>query len=281
MTRTDTIITDATAASTADLCTAMADAFSDYAVPVNLTFSAFSFMMKQRGLSRSASRIAIIDGKVAAIWLVSIRANKSYLISSGTLPAFRGRRLATTLAHACLGHLRETGIESFQTEVLVENTKAASLYRKLGMSKYRDLSCYDVTGRRGSHCEAPDIREISWSEIAANTQVFQDWKPSWQNSNASVTAVADDIRCFCVHRGTMLTGYAALGIGSGNLHQIGVLPDARRQGIGTALINQALAISNGPLRLINIDATDSGFAAFFSSFPLIQSMGQYELMMRL
>ncbi|MDX8351891.1 GNAT family N-acetyltransferase [Cognatiyoonia sp. IB215182] len=280
MSRTETIVKDANAVSMQDLCTAMASAFSDYAVPINLTLPAFSFMMQQRGLSPEASRIAIVDGEVAAIWLVSVRDGASYLISSGTIPEYRGRGLATDLAEASLSHLRQNAVATFQTEVLVENTTAFGLYEKLGMKKHRDLSCYIITGPKPS-AATPEINEVPWSEIASATQSLQDWPPSWQNSAHSVAAIADDIRCFCTHDDTTLTGYAALAPGSGNLHQIGVQPDARRQGIGTALINHALTVSDGPLRLINADAADTGFAAFVRSFPHEQTQGQFELLMPL
>jgi len=280
MSRTDTIITDANAVNMQDLCTAMASAFSDYAIPINLTLPTFSMMMKQRGLCPEASRIAIIDGQVAAIWLVSVRNDASYLISSGTVPDFRGRGLATALADASLHHLRQNAVVTFQTEVLVENTTAFGLYDKLGMKKHRELSCYIITGPKPSGA-APEINEVPWSEITSATQSLQDCSPSWQNSAHSLAAIADDIRCFCTRNGTTLTGYAVLAPGSGTLHQIGVHPDARRQGIGTALINQALAASNRPLRLINVDAADTGFAEFVRTFPHEQTQGQFELLMPL
>lgn len=278
MSRNDITITDATTASTADLCAAMAQAFSDYTIPFNLTVPAFRFMMKQRGLSETASRIALIDGQIAAIWLVSVRANRSYLISSGTLPEHRGQGLATALAHAAIEGLRKDRIASFQTEVLVENKTAARLYSKLGMTKSRDLSCYTITGPTPHKPAA--ITDVSWANIAGETHALQDWPPSWQNSNASITAIASDARCFCTRNATTLTGYAVLVPDNGRLLQIGVRPDARRQGIGTALINHALnATPDGRLGLINADAADPGFAEFVRSFPCEQTQGQFELIM--
>lgn len=278
----NTTITNATGVDSAALCRAMRDAFSDYAIPLNLSLASFNFMMKQRGLDRGASRIATVDGQIAAIWLVSIRGGRSYLISSGTVPKFRGRGLATAIAKASLASLRSAGIGTFQTEVLVENTTAAGLYFKLGMHTHRDLSCYAITGPKPGTPGKPQISEIGWSDIAQETEALQDWLPSWQNSNDSIKAVADAVRCFCVKDDNRLNGYAVLVPNSGSLLQIGVHPDARRQGIGTSLINHAIAAApNGQLRLVNVDASDDGFAQFVQSLPATQTQGQFALAMAL
>ncbi len=278
----NTTITDATGVDNAALCQAMADAFSDYAVPLNLSLASFNFMMKQRGLDPGASRIAVVDGQIAAIWLVSIRGGRSYLISSGTVPKYRGRGLATAIANASLAGLRAAGLGTFQTEVLVENTTAAGLYFKLGMHKHRDLSCYAITGPKPGAPATHQISEVGWSDVTQETEALLDWSPSWQNSNGSIDAIADAVRCFCVKDDNRLNGYAVLVPDSGSLLQIGVHPDARRQGIGTSLINHAIAAApNGQLRLVNADASDDSFAQFMRSLPVKQTQGQFELAMAL
>ncbi|MBT5433435.1 MAG: hypothetical protein P8Q36_20145 [Alphaproteobacteria bacterium] len=82
-----------TECSEQQLCEAMIDAFSDYQLPLNLTLRSFQFMMVQRGLDLNASRVAVVDGSVAAIWLVAVRERNAYLISSGTRPRFRSKGL--------------------------------------------------------------------------------------------------------------------------------------------------------------------------------------------
>ena len=93
-------------------------AFSDYALPMDLTLQQFKFMMRQRGLDKGASRVAVVDGKIVAVWLGSIRNTASYLISSGTDPAHRRKGLARKLATDCLSDLKFRGAISFHTEVL-------------------------------------------------------------------------------------------------------------------------------------------------------------------
>lgn len=269
-------ITTADAIDDQALCHAMANAFSDYAVPVTLTLPAFRLMMAQRGLTRSTSHVAIVDGQLVAIWLVSVRGMASYLISSGTLPAYRGKGLATKLALTSLDHLRQKGLTSFQTEVLMENTAAAALYQKLGMHTRRELSCYTITGQRPR--TRPQVVPAQWTQIADTTASFLDWPPSWQNSDASVTASGDEVLCFGTYTCSTLTGYAVLQPDTGRILQIAVHPGARRRGIGTALVNHAWAQSHtDQLGLINADRADQGFAAFVQSFPNRETPGQFEL----
>lgn len=275
-----TTLSDATSVPHKDLWHAMRDAFQDYAIPVNLTLAGFTFMMQQRGLHLGASRVVMVNGKIAAIWLISVRDNKSYLISSGTVPKYHRRGLAKQLGQDALSGLRNKGVKSFQTEVLVENAKAAGLYHELGMRTARNLPCYTV--HAAPNASRHRVTETPWSTLSAIAPTLRDWVPSWQNSDLSVSAVSDSIRCFQSADHTGVTGYAVIAPGTTNLLQIGVRPDARRQGIGTALVHHSIQAGPGAeLRLTNIDGSDIGFAHFMGKMGALETQGQYELHMSL
>lgn len=258
----------------------MRDAFQDYAIPVNLTLAGFAFMMQQRGLHLGASRVVKVNGDVAAIWLVSIRDDRSYLISSGTVPQYRGYGLATQMGQDALSGLRDANVNSFQTEVLVENAKAAGLYRKLGMAVARNLPCYTI--QTAPVANQHEVTETHWHTLRTTAPSLRDWAPSWQNGDASVSAVSESLRCFQTTDQTGLTGYAVLSPSTNSLLQIGVRPDARRQGVGTALIHHAMQASlNANLALTNIDGSDTGFAQFMGNLGAAEIQGQYELHMSL
>ena len=138
-------ILPATGWSAEALREAMLDSFSDYAIPMQLSQPDFDAMMRQRGLDLPSSRVALIDGTVAAISLTSVRDGQAYLISSGTRPAYRSRGLAWAMTAGSLAYLREVGARSFQTEVLRNNELALPLYLSLGMTKLRKLDCYRIT----------------------------------------------------------------------------------------------------------------------------------------
>lgn len=261
---------------------AMQAAFSDYAVPLRLNAEAFAFMMRQRGLDRSSSRVALQDGKVIAIWLTAVRGSQAYLISSGTRPAFRSRGIARALALASVQVLQDHGIASFQTEVLRSNETAATLYYSLGMTVTRELSCYLLEPKKNTSPLPAMFGTTRWRDIADDAAALRDWQPTWQNNDSALHAIADKVACLASFDQFGLAGYAAADPKSGTVFQIAVRPDRRRKGLGTALLrHMASDAERKALRLLNIQANDGGFHAFMTANGATETEGQYHLAMSL
>jgi len=260
------------------LCDAMNASFSDYSVPMHLSQHDFSYMQQQRGLDNTASRVALVDGQIAAIWLVSVRGRRAYLISSGTRPQFRRQGLARKLAADCLAHLRHQQIARFQTEVLTTNTRAFELYASLDMTIARTLECYEMPSLTRKETEH-DLRQISWPKIRDQVAELADIEPSWQNSVASINAVANDVQCWSVFDARGLAGYAVLMPKNGTLAQIAVRKDRRREGIGSALLAQAHPGTT--LRLLNIENTLEGLHPFLERAGARPIVHQYEMVVTL
>ncbi|MBG6210947.1 ribosomal protein S18 acetylase RimI-like enzyme [Labrenzia sp. EL_126] len=250
--------------------------FSDYAVPMVLSDEGFSVMMRQRGLDMSASRVAIEDGRIVAVWFVSIREAASYLISSGTDPSHRRRGLARRLALTSLDELKARGASSFQTEVLVENTGAYELYRSLGMRISRTLCCYDIPAAEAASI-MPGIRETSWSAISEEVKMLNDVEPSWQNSIASVAAIEDRVNCFAIHDAKGLAGYSVLLRDTGTLAQLAVRRNVRRKGLGQSLIR--VCQKGNDVRVLNVDSSSVSLIALMKKMDAVFSTNQYELRM--
>ncbi|MFK7834846.1 MAG: N-acetyltransferase family protein [Sulfitobacter sp.] len=248
--------------------------FSDYAVPMQPSEEAFAFMMRQRGLVPDASWVAIAEGRVVAVWLVSVAGQAAYLISSGTAPAFRGRGLARGMAARCIEGLQARGCATFQTEVLAGNAVAAGLYEKLGMRVVRRLDCYTVP-----QDGVADVELVAWAEVVRDAPGCRDWRPSWQNADAALTRAADDAVCVAVWDDLGLAGYAAGFAPSGAVAQIAVRPDRRRQGLGRRLVRAITA--SGVCRVLNVDAADVGFAGFMAACGAKLSVQQEERMLLL
>ena len=272
----------ATDVSVQALREAMVDAFSDYAVPLRLSQPDFDLMMRQRGLDPASSRVATIDGEVAAIWLTSVRAGRAYLISSGTRPAYRSRGLARALAKGCLAHLRETGARSFQTEVLRSNKMALPLYLSLGMAKRRRLDCYRLPSSTALPASDAVLHRVDWADIAENAVDLRDWSPSWQNSDAAIAAISDSVACLAALDGAALAAFVAVNTRTGAVHQLAVRRKSRRRGLGLHLLKAAQkAAAGADLRLINVDADDEAFRALMARAGAEETMGQFELFMPL
>ncbi|MCV6586843.1 MAG: GNAT family N-acetyltransferase [Marinibacterium sp.] len=272
--------------SSSALCSAMNAAFSDYQVPTHLTVDAFDAMMIQRGHDATVSKVALLNGDIAAIWLMGVRGSAAYLIVSGTRPEHRGRGLSSALAGAVLDQLRAARIATFQTEVLQSNSIAQRLYARIGMEQNRRLGCSALTrqiapGPTGMGMGA-DLTEQPWPDIAPQVGGLRDWAPSWQHSDAPLTAAGADGTCICATRAGDLLGYVAMLSRTRTVAQIAVAPKARRCGIGRALMAAAQRHgAGGALRVINYDADDRGFAAYLRACGAEPIEGQFELIMPL
>lgn len=270
-------ITTAEHVSVDALRNAMNKAFSDYAVPMELSDRMFALMMQQRGWSRAASRVAIIGGDTAAIWLMSVRGNHAYLISSGTCPEFRRQGLARQLAEDCLVGLKNEGITNFQTEVLTSNKRAFDLYAALGMEITRKLECYELPSLPGS--PRHEVRETPWAEAKGEAHALAEVLPSWQNSFDAIEAVASDVHCWTVSDTRGLAGYAVVIPETRTIAQIGVRKDRRCEGIAQSLIKACQRGHN--LRLLNVDGRSNDLRAFLQAIGAQPTVPQFELSMRI
>ncbi|MFP5246581.1 MAG: GNAT family N-acetyltransferase, partial [Thermoanaerobaculia bacterium] len=98
-------------------------------------------------------------------------------------------------------------------------------------------------------------------------------EPSWQNSTASIQRAKD-------HHVTLGTddAYAIVFPNTGDLPQLWVHPDQRRQGLGTQLLHDAYAIAQKPLRIMNIDDRHEGIARFLERAGATKLVRQLELL---
>jgi len=275
-------ILPATGWSAKALREAMLDSFSDYAIPMQLSQPDFDAMMRQRGLDLPSSRVALIDGTVAAIWLTSVRDGRAYLISSGTRPAYRSRGLARVMAAGSLAYLREVGARSFQTEVLRNNELALPLYLSLGMTKLRKLDCYRITAPVNMPSIDQRVQQVEWKDIAPVVGQLRDWRPSWQNSDASIAAIEEQVLCLAAYDGSDLLGYIIANPANGAFFQLAVRSDVRRQGIGIALLKALQEQAPGiALRFINISREETAFQRLMIRAGAEVTLGQFELYMPL
>ncbi len=262
---------------------AMVASFADYTVPLQPTQAAFAFLMRQRGLSAADSLVAFDGEKAVALWLVSVNGPAAYLITSGTLPEYRRRGLARRMGARCMEDLRARGVETFQTEVIVGNDRAAPLYAGLGMAQRRVLQCHTFEeGGIGHAGETAGIAAVQWHEIAPEVAHCRDWAPSWQNDDAAIVRCGNDTRCFAMRDADGLAGFAVSVPPQGVVAQIAVRPDRRGAGIGRALLGLLeQAQTEGPLRLLNAQAKDAGFARFMARMGGRETVRQHELFCRL
>ena len=111
---------------------------------------------------------------------------------------------------------------------------------------------------------------------------LRDWRPSWQNSDQSIAAIADTVLCLATHSGADLEGYVIANPLNGVVLQLAVRNGARRKGLGLALLGALQMQAPGQeLRFINISREDDAFYALMVRAGADVTTGQFELHMRL
>ncbi|WP_346909698.1 GNAT family N-acetyltransferase [uncultured Roseibium sp.] len=184
--------------------------------------------------------------------LIGRRETAGYLISSGTLPAWRGKGLAQALAGRSEALLKQAGVTSLQLEVISTNAPAIRVYEKLGFQVIRDLQCYAWPGYPDALGQAYEVVQKDWQTLQPAVSRFRDWRPSWQNADEAVSNLGDRLVVLTFETEGNTAGYAIVEPETGTLFQIAVHPEYRQKGIGSTLITAAAERSTGVnLRLLN------------------------------
>lgn len=237
-------------------------AFSDYLVPLQLTREQLAEMLRRRGWVPEMSVGAFEDERMIAFTLNAVEDDRAYDTGTGVIPTHRRHGLGRQLMQRSFELLRDC--TSYTLEVLEGNERAIELYRSLGFEVVRTLGCWKYEARRQN--PSPNLRAI---EPASE---WGDVEPSWQNSPASIARATDPHLLLGDEN-----GYAILFPGNGDLAQLAVRRESRRQGIGTKLLEEAAGIAGKPLRIINVDESDAGITAFLEQSGATRFVRQLEM----
>ena len=246
------------------LYAAFLSAFSDYVVPFALTREQLREMITRRGWVPELSAGAFEDGELVAFTINAAGGGVGYDSGTGVVPSHRRRGLGLQLMERSFELLREHGCHSYVLEVIESNTKAAELYRACGFRVVRRFQCWKFAS--GTEAVPPLLGQ------ATIQPAFRDVEPSWQNSDASIARARDRHVILGDER-----GYAVVFPDSGDLAQLAVRHDSRRQGFGTRLLREAFKLAGKPLRILNVDDSSADVARFLESVGAERTIGQLEM----
>lgn len=262
-------------------------AFSDYAVPMQLSLQDFLAMHRRRGIDYRASCGAWADGRLVGFVFNGLGQWQGRLTAydggTGILPDQRGRGLSGQLVGYTREQLRRLGCRQWLLEVLVDNQKAIQTYRKSGFRPSRSFVCYGGSLPEASANRAaspPDIYiQDSLAHDALPDAAWLDWQPSWQNSDDSVARTGEELICLVARTSTGGQKVASLiATAAGSVFQLAVSPDWRRRGIGRRLLQALAERSPGrSLRYINLDTGDSAGSALMEACGLKVIARQFEM----
>ncbi len=267
---------------------AFSNAFSDYDMQINE--HELKAMWKRRGFNPDLSFAAFEGERIVSFTLNGIGEFKgvkmAYDTGTGTLKDYRGQGLATKIFDYSIPYLREANIHHYLLEVLQHNTKAVSVYQKIGFKVTRELNYFVWENEKikneiknthaGYLVEAFDVNQY------AHVSDFWDFYPSWQNSFESIDRAREDFINLGVFADKQLIGYCIFEPNSGDITQIAVDKAHRRKGVASLLLQKVSKLNkHTKTKLINADTTCRSIVEFLKAKNIDITGKQFEMIKEL
>lgn len=273
-----------------DIHHAFSRAFSDYVEPFDLSQKQLQYMLKRRGFADHLSFAAFSEGKIVGFTLNGTGQwggkATAYDTGTGVQKAFRKQGIASRIMEVSLPLLMAEEISQYLLEVIKTNRKAVDLYQKLGFSVSREFD-YWVCRREAINIQTRNlpegfsIRRIKHPDWGCLSR-FWDFQPSWQNSVDSVQRVQNSMMVLGAFHHEILVAYAIMEEGTGDVPQLAVDLEFRRQGLATLLLQNLLNLLNPPgLRFINTCSNHVPIKKYLLNLGLKPGHGQYEMVLDL
>ena len=266
------------------------NAFSDYAVPIFSSVQELQYMLERRGYNDKLSFGAFDKDNLIGFILNGVRKWNgkltAYDTGTGLNKEYRRQGIATQLFDKSLPILKSNKIEHYLLEVLHPNKAAFDLYSKKGFKVERESDCYIspicktnfLKQTPGIDFQITKLKELNWELL----QSFWEFKPSWQNSIASIEQKLKYLTILGIKVNGGLVAYGIIENHTGDIPQIAVKESYRKMGIGTALLRKLLNFStSNQIRIINADQDYIPFRSFMNSINLSPEIGQYEMLLKL
>lgn len=199
------------------LHTAFLQAFADYLIgPFDLPLDRWPLFLGRQCADLSLSRVAMVDGSVAAFAFVAARADGTRwrLATMGALPAARGGGAAQALLDDMVWRAAAAGVRALELEAFAQNERALRLYRSRGFVVRHELHAYERTALPAALPEATLQGEevgmaaaLAWLEEA----VARVGDVPMQVTPASLTALPDELRAWRSGTAQMILGWNAQG----------------------------------------------------------------------
>ncbi|MDE7073479.1 MAG: GNAT family N-acetyltransferase [Odoribacter sp.] len=271
-----------------ELFEAFSEAFADYETQWNKT--QLHAMLQRRGFDAKCSFAAVEAERIVAFTFNGIGnfngKRSAYDTGTGTLKKYRGQGMASQIFTHSLPYLREACIEQYVLEVLQHNTAAVSVYQKQGFNitrefYYSNQSCNLIQNPLKQPASDYEIKPFNVQELPTLSH-FRDFVPSWQNDFASLLRANDTIHCYILRVEGETVGYVAFEPASGDIAQLAIRPDLRRQGYGSLLLQKALDENQSDIvKVINTETTNEPLRLFLQAKNIPSRGKQFEMILPL
>lgn len=267
---------------THEIVSAFNDAFASYEIPNHMTDAKLVSMMRARSVRIDHSfGLFDQDRLIGFVLNGSRRADEAltaYNSGTGIRAEYQGKGYGAILLGETVKALDRLSYRRYLLEVLTNNEPAISLYERVGFTVQRKLSCYKASSASiEMDCEVSIDREVDecWATRLGH---LANYRPSWQNTDEAVRAIASACRLIETQYDGTPDGFAILKMSSGNVMQLGWNQAERAK---TLLGCAGRLTTADELKVINVPETDSETSAALLDLGFYRFMDQYEMELRL
>lgn len=212
------------------------EAFSDYIIQIKTSKEFFIEFLRSVGGDLSTVLVALDGSRIVGYINPVIDGKEAWIGGIGVTPQYRSAGIGTKLIKSAEELCRTRGAQSMVLEVIEGNFRAQRLYERLGFATTRRFLTAEGKPMRFEGF-GPQPKVASLSEVLYfHERSYKD--TCWQRrKRASVIQSAKGADSFRVDGGFVMTRSVDT---SGFIPFLGVLPEARRRGVGTSLAKFAL-----------------------------------------
>jgi ribosomal protein S18 acetylase RimI-like enzyme len=259
-------------------------AFSDYEVPMNLSFDDFKEMLIIRDINFDYSIGCFNDKELVGFIICGYReiGGKKLCYDGGTgiVKEFRRKGIASKLLSSLIDLFQSKGIDEFILEVLENNISAIDLYRKNGFVIQRKFQCFEINKSNIKSCSLDgftlnmDIKEYH----KLNDSGYLSFDPSWQNQKASILNNIDNYGYCSLSLNDGILGFGFIDKNKGTIPQLGIVEKWRNKGLEQLIINQLKhETKSEQIKLLNIESNnywedvliELGFSNFINQYEMV------------
>ncbi len=267
-----------------EMFTAFNLAFSDYVIPICLSFEQFEErFLKKLKINFELSAGAFISGSLVGFIFTGIGRYEESMVAynggTGVVPAYRGNHLTYQLYNFLFPILRKNDVEACILEVLTENKKAISVYKNIGFKESKYFHCFrksliDIEFYKENHEAIKLIRYPNWELLKS----FSDVSPSFLDSYDVFLRNIINEETVVFEKEGIICGYAIYQPVLGRITQLAVVKDHRRKGVGTALVDYIVANSQTiAVTAMNINSESPSLINFLNKLGFENQIDQYEM----
>ena len=190
---------------------------------------------------------------------------------TGVIPAYRGQQLVDQMYAYAIPFLKKEGITKCSLEVIQENARAISVYKRIGFTTQRSLQSYK--GTLATSGETVDFQKVAFSKIEALGYPKHNFY-SWDFANDALRQAGNVYETYSVmDSANKMLGYFVIDPVKGTLAQI------ESEVVHFPTIATAISQVAKEVRIVNVDDRRTNFIENLLAHGLENSINQYEMEM--